>query len=507
MPRKARSTGCRVCVRRRVRCDETRPSCQRCVKAGLECSGFPPPIQWVDETDETHERLQVISNTGSRSSTPQNPNALDQWRRTAISQRANPEYSTALTRRLKDRPENVYLGYLLSHLFATGRGSDYSGTKIWLSVCLKNEEGYPTSNLATQALAKAYFGRRHRLQDIVDAGSRSYGRALLALCEDLKDARKSLSYDVLAATATLTLYEHLIFSTREGWVQHSQGTAHLIKMRGPERFRTYPGRAILDMNRQMIILQALVARKRTFLEQDRWIEVAWPESTPRPLIVRLHDIFAKFPGMTEDVLKMETGSDVGAEFVLRTQQNIDKIVRDLRVIEHEMLIDESYKVEEQPQALPSRPFDTEFKYQSVIAANVWTSFDAFLIIALEWQYKSRHLDWQKGINHEGYELIPETRKYALNICRSVEYLLQPQWIHAGAFYLLFPSRIAFYALPLSSPEALWLVGILERIAITSGFEMARNVLTNVQINEKTQSDAHHSKAMPLRALPAPSEVQ
>ena len=451
----------------------------------------------------------VSTTTGPRSSTPQNPNTLDQRRRTSTSPNANPEHITSLTRSLKDKPENVYLGYLLSHLFATGRGSDYSGTEVWLSVCLRNEEGHPTSNLATQALAKAYFGRRHRQQDIIDAGSRSYGRALLALCEDLGDARKSLSFDVLAATATLTLYEHLIFSTRQGWVQHSQGTARLIEMRGPENFRTYPDRAILDMNRQIIILQALVARKRTFLEQDKWIEVAWPESTPRPLIVRLHDIFAKFPGMTEDVLKMETDPEVGADFVLRTQQHIDKIVDDLRMIEQEMLVDESYKVEEQPipPASPSRPFDTDIRYQSVIVANIWTSFDAFLIIALEWQYKSRHLDWQKGINHEGYGLIPETRKYALNICRSVEYLLQPQWMHAGAFYLLFPSRIAFYALPVSSPEALWLVGVLERIAIKSGFEMARNVLMNVQINEKKPSDADQSKVMPLRALPAPSEVQ
>ncbi|OAG39753.1 hypothetical protein AYO21_06028 [Fonsecaea monophora] len=33
-------TGCITCKRRRVKCDETRPSCNRCVKAGKSCEGY-----------------------------------------------------------------------------------------------------------------------------------------------------------------------------------------------------------------------------------------------------------------------------------------------------------------------------------------------------------------------------------------------------------------------------------------------------------------------------------
>jgi hypothetical protein len=31
--------GCRECLYRRIRCDKTDPSCQKCLKKGLECSG------------------------------------------------------------------------------------------------------------------------------------------------------------------------------------------------------------------------------------------------------------------------------------------------------------------------------------------------------------------------------------------------------------------------------------------------------------------------------------
>lgn len=416
-------------------------------------------------------------------------------------------YVTSLSRELKDSPTSFYFNYLLNQLFGTGGFQDFEGNEKWITVCLTREQQHPTSILATKALAQAYFGRHQGYQDVVDDASRTYGKALLALCNDLKYPAKNFSYDTLAATVALELYEQLVFTTKQGWVLHSQGAARLIEMSGPKRFLKYPDRAIFDMNRQILILQALTSRKRTFLEQARWIEVAWPEPTERPLIVRLLDVFAKLPGMTEDILRMENDPGVSEAFVFTTQRKINDIVDELRLLELDMLVDESRIAEEESASStsPSKPFDTEVKYQSLIAANLWITFDAVLILALEWQYKSRHLDWQKGTNHEGCELIPGIRQYALHICKSVEYLLQTRWMHSGAYYLILPARVAFMALPVASPEAIWIVGVLERIAIASGFEMARNVLTNVQINEKRPRGPNDATVSPTRSLTAPSQ--
>ena len=68
--------------------------------------------------------------------------------------------------------------------------------------------------------------------------------------------------------------------------------------------------------------------------------------------------------------------------------------------------------------------------------------------------------------------------------------------HSGAFNILFPARVAFFALP--KPEAIWLAGILQIIADTSGFELARNMLTNISVNEKAPEVL--GKEMPFRAL-------
>lgn len=45
--------GCHRCKARKIKCDETKPSCEACQKAGEECPGFAPKYKWITK----HERL------------------------------------------------------------------------------------------------------------------------------------------------------------------------------------------------------------------------------------------------------------------------------------------------------------------------------------------------------------------------------------------------------------------------------------------------------------------
>lgn len=42
--------GCRECKAKRVKCDESYPTCKRCLRQGLVCSSVPRPAQWQFET-------------------------------------------------------------------------------------------------------------------------------------------------------------------------------------------------------------------------------------------------------------------------------------------------------------------------------------------------------------------------------------------------------------------------------------------------------------------------
>ena len=46
------SSGCQTCRKRRIKCDETRPTCGQCIKSARECTGFkdePGDLPWRSE--------------------------------------------------------------------------------------------------------------------------------------------------------------------------------------------------------------------------------------------------------------------------------------------------------------------------------------------------------------------------------------------------------------------------------------------------------------------------
>jgi len=49
--------GCHTCRRRRVKCDEARPACQRCLKGNFECEGYVRDLKFVDEKSSAQKRV------------------------------------------------------------------------------------------------------------------------------------------------------------------------------------------------------------------------------------------------------------------------------------------------------------------------------------------------------------------------------------------------------------------------------------------------------------------
>ncbi|KAK7954176.1 fungal-specific transcription factor domain-containing protein [Apiospora saccharicola] len=51
-PRSKKFTGCWTCKRRRVKCDETKPSCQRCERLRVNCEGYEIRLTWVQSNGQ-----------------------------------------------------------------------------------------------------------------------------------------------------------------------------------------------------------------------------------------------------------------------------------------------------------------------------------------------------------------------------------------------------------------------------------------------------------------------
>ena len=80
-------------------------------------------------------------------------------------------------------------------------------------------------------------------------------------------------------------------------------------MRALERSQQWPDRAILEVNKVILIARSLAARKRSFLEEGKWRRVHGPhEVHEKDYNSSLNDIFAKLPGIAETIQDIESST-------------------------------------------------------------------------------------------------------------------------------------------------------------------------------------------------------
>ncbi|KAL4972375.1 hypothetical protein BDW66DRAFT_154790 [Aspergillus desertorum] len=69
MPGVPSNRACERCKKRHLKCDETRPHCQRCADAGVECPGFVQTRKFIDQGASVRRRYAPYQETGAKHST------------------------------------------------------------------------------------------------------------------------------------------------------------------------------------------------------------------------------------------------------------------------------------------------------------------------------------------------------------------------------------------------------------------------------------------------------
>lgn len=213
-------------------------------------------------------------------------------------------------------------------------------------------------------------------------------------------------------------------------------------------------------------------------------------------------MFVEVPGIYEDLEMMRSRRFVGLEDDSTAVSASDRCASLIKHLEHWRRIwdDENPKAcfEIVPDTRTSVTVDHEgpifptlLYYSGLSTANALTMYNSILILVL--QLHHAFLSYQSGTLKDHWDtrdpLQPNevwpTPLLANEICRSVEYHLQPPHAGAGAFYILFPLRIAFYTLPKASREGRWLANIIQRIANNGGLEIGRNILDGIPVRGET----------------------
>ncbi|KAI9694256.1 MAG: hypothetical protein M1820_009114 [Bogoriella megaspora] len=507
------SKGCRTCVKRRIKCDETRPECNRCKKSNRSCPGFIPPAVFhqtifVGDKSERNAQQEESSQDGAASDAVST-------HRPALRSLTIFEYSGRIPQSLdlSGFTNNLYSSFLLNTYWSSNsQFRDHEQlNRQWFTQCLSDQDKHPTSNLALQALAMAFFGRKNFQEHIVLHSEAIYGRALRALGNNIQNRINIDSFDTLAAVTALSMFEYVALTTYTGYIRHTQALARIVEHRGPEAFYQYPEKAILQAQRPLIMIQGLGARKRCFLERPEWIAIHEHDvgiaprtrsSFDKPM-GELLNIFSRLPGIFEDVGKIRyqrihealgTGMvDLAAleDVTVRLhlfhnslrgwQARFDEVFEDARSEKR----GDGIRITRDAEG---PVFQSILWWKCLEAANIWNLYTTIKMLSLEQQYMLDHPTYMYGYarddltdDHHWTDKLSQLREMAFTIIRNVEYHLQPLHVNSGAFYILFPSRVAYMALDRSTREAKWLKVVIENMADKGGVELARHILRAVTV--------------------------
>ncbi|KAK7935167.1 hypothetical protein PG985_000662 [Apiospora marii] len=280
-----RSKGCKTCLKRRVKCDETKPTCDRCRRGGFECLGYARATEWRHTFQETVSKrngaLATINVTSLPPSTP--PRELD----------------------FGGFERNFCFSRMLDNFVWCSFGAG------WIERAAEGRLGHLPLK-ATRALSQVNFGRRERLAPLKYKGHVEHSDCLGLLAREL--AGRGLQGGQRFLVPILMLLTSVVFYPYRNWEaflvaqpgqlesdqwsnwiemdrlaakSHWSAMARIIYLCGPEAFQE----GILP---------------RVFEYEERWTTTPWalaPASKPEQ--AKLLDILTVVPGLLEDLKTIE----------------------------------------------------------------------------------------------------------------------------------------------------------------------------------------------------------
>ncbi|KAK9485386.1 hypothetical protein V1527DRAFT_424984 [Lipomyces starkeyi] len=106
--------------------------------------------------------------------------------------------------------------------------------------------------------------------------------------------------DSITGGMMLSIYEVLNGSSDSSWITLLSGVHELMRMRGPEAYRTGFNSTLFQSIRGMLAVHGMVTRKKTFLNSTEWKTVPWEYSPSEKLIQHyLFDLILEVPEYQE----------------------------------------------------------------------------------------------------------------------------------------------------------------------------------------------------------------
>ncbi|KAJ5103233.1 hypothetical protein N7532_003762 [Penicillium argentinense] len=434
-----RSSGCRQCVKRRVKCDERQPGCAKCETYGKPCPGYDKGFKFIPGKPYRTKRKQQVSgdsSTSGKQSGSTSPNASSDSSGSGLLVLPREKLSSTLVS--SDLNVLQSLNALIDDFSQPVPTTQNNVVSHWFGFLPSVYGRSQTLDATIKSFMAHHFGKVLHNDQMVAYARCSYGEALYRLRKSLQSPSESLSSHVFCAVVLLCMYE-LFTDTEnpESWMKHAKGLGQLIKARGPDRYRNTLDISLLKTSRGLIVMHSMFAGEDCFLASEEWHQMMRQQYTPdmrKDLHEVIEEFFALFtytPSLVHKLYRlkeMDVSSpealqiiSVALEQALQLQ---DKVGAWYKKFE---------KIAPQPVEAPSLKNDEMFPvvltYSDMIYAIIFCGYYSYKVIIHEvlrtFSYPGLH--------------APMTIYFRDQICKSVEYCSIGV---LGPYRLGFPLRVA-----------------------------------------------------------------
>ncbi|KAL5360657.1 hypothetical protein BJX96DRAFT_165322 [Aspergillus floccosus] len=233
------STGCRTCVKRKVKVMRRNSSeCQRCTKSAIDCLGYHRPLDI---------RIQRLGHAQKRGFAP------------------NLAYE-ALTVQTKES----FYRWLISHYPRIHSSFSFRVDVGWMDF-IRNQppDCPPTLMWAIRALITFQIGTLRKSKQSIYCARHMYGRGICHLRSQLQSP-SALSDETLAACVLLGGYEILDGNCANSWISHTRGIRHIMCARGPLAHKFGMGRTLMICIRPFLLAESFALGEPCFLGSAEW---------------------------------------------------------------------------------------------------------------------------------------------------------------------------------------------------------------------------------------------
>ncbi|TGO49997.1 hypothetical protein BCON_0194g00070 [Botryotinia convoluta] len=377
------SKGCYLCRARRIKCDEGKPSCMRCLKSKRECPGYRDEFELKlrDQTKATKRKSSTpfdnniptftidsysyqfgqngnVRSTKRRMNTSENGtiyrtinsikttttnsfyiSSYADYGSTEPSMPISPVLDienelpwspkTVIPRQLSPPIDQQATCFFLSNFVLLPRGHTAKGNLDFLIPLVYASSRETSLVLALNAVALVAFANQPNARKLLPLADRQYVTALNQINNDLQDVQKAKEDATLAAVFLLSFYELMSSHpmSLSGWESHINGAVALVKARGKSQLDTKIGRSLFDAVRTHMTVECISRSKDVKEGIDWWTSFASEDKVQHDVSV-LNLKVADLRAETHRICTLEGHTTENIEKILNHMKKAERIEKE-----------------------------------------------------------------------------------------------------------------------------------------------------------------------------------